>query len=102
CTHVTGDHAVYYNYGDYNGYRYQYFQIAYTIDENGNVTFTGEPEPVNVLTRIVPRDPSSGLSNNEGKTAMSGTSGTTEGQPASAAPLQVASFAELLAAAPAE
>lgn len=114
---INQDVVVYYAYGGscgcgstcgscYGGSRYATFQVGYSIDDNGNVTFTGEPEPVNILTRIVPRQTSSsGVSvNQERNTEMSGNSGTSgEGAAETpAAPAQVKSFAELLESAPAE
>jgi hypothetical protein len=45
------------------------YQIGYSMDSNGNVTFTGEPEPVIMLTRIVAQ-PDSGVTANQGSTTM--------------------------------
>jgi hypothetical protein len=45
------------------------YQIGYSMDANGNVSFTGEPEPVIMMTRIVAQ-PDSGVTANQGSTAM--------------------------------
>lgn len=110
--------------------RYSYFALDYEVDAQGNVTFMGEPQPVNVVTRIVPRNVSSsngGLNTNEGNEGMSGKNGQAEGQgdgtgttvvttpgaggagtseetgvSANQGPAKVKTFAELLAEAPAE
>jgi hypothetical protein len=49
----TSDQVAFEMYTD-DGY--QNMARNYSIDANGGVTFTGEPVPVNLLLRIVPRD----------------------------------------------
>ena len=108
---MTADHVVYHNYRycDYSS-SYSAHQLAYSVDASGNVSFTGDPEPVNVLVRIVPRQADeSGISvNNERNDAMSGATGQGANTPASggegtgSAPgvnAAAPTFAELLAAA---
>lgn len=56
---MTTDHVVYTTEAYDYYYSPQYggggtYRQAYTIDGNGNVTFAGMPEEVNVITRIVP------------------------------------------------
>lgn len=50
---LTTEKVVYETYVEGIGYNYQ--AMAYTLDANGAVTFSGEPEPVNLITSIVPR-----------------------------------------------
>lgn len=97
------------------GVNRQAHQIAYTVTDTGDVTFTGVPEPVNLLLRIQPRQ-TSGPSTMEGSATMAEQPGTqpegvqpegttTEGasgqQPASTPVVESAAptFETLLAAA---
>lgn len=59
--------------------RYQTVAVNYSIDENGGVTFTGEPVPVNLIVSIVPRP---AVTANEGVEAEGdeGTSGANQQQ----------------------
>jgi hypothetical protein len=52
---------------------YQNMALNYSIDANGGVSFTGEPVPVNLLLRIVPRD-------NDGSRANEDASGANQQQ----------------------
>lgn len=98
---MTTDVVVYYVWGTNRDFK----QISYSVASDGAVTFSGEPTSVNLMTRILPRQTGTGLSNNERNEGMSGQTGQ-EGAvpetPAVAAPVQVKSFSELLAEAPKE
>jgi hypothetical protein len=118
---MTADVAVFYAYGEpsIRGFH----QIRYSVTDQGAVSFTGDPEPVNLMTKIMPRQ--TGVSTNSGQstnedgampeaTGQGGapapeatTTGTEGGAPAPAAPAPVvaaspASVEDYLANAPAE
>jgi hypothetical protein len=50
---ATTDQAVYMAWGEPN--MKGFFQIGYSVNNSGAVNFTGEPEPVNLMVRIMPR-----------------------------------------------
>jgi hypothetical protein len=50
---ATADVAVFMAWGEPNIRGFH--QIRYSVSNDGKVTFTGEPEPVNLMTRIMPR-----------------------------------------------
>lgn len=109
---ITSDQVVYALYGSGKGLQ----AVNYSVGSDASVTFTGDPVPVNLLTRIVPRkEATTGISANEGKEQMPGENGTaaaaatgvdTSGAAAGTTPTveaqtpaKVATFAELLEAA---
>jgi hypothetical protein len=117
---MTTDVVVFYSWGEptLRGFN----QIRYTVSDNGTVSFTGDPEPVNLMTKIMPRQTgvaaNSGSQSEEvgampeaagqgGNPAPEATTTGTEGA-APAAPTQPvvnaapASVEDYLAGAPAE
>jgi hypothetical protein len=83
---MTTNFAVFYAYGtpELKGFH----QIQYSVTNEGAVTFTGDPEPVNLMTKIMPRQTvsaNSGSTNSNEDSAMTGTTGTG-GAPATEAP----------------
>ena len=114
----TSEHALMSTYCDD---KWVLQRVAYSIDDAGNVTFTGEPEEVRLVTKIIPVDNSAGdgvtanqLSTQETSMATETTAPaaepavapTTEQAPAApavqAAPKVFANAAEYIAEAPAE
>jgi hypothetical protein len=79
---MTENKAVFYMYGEpeVKGFN----QISYSVSNEGAVSFTGKPEPVNLMTRIMPRQTvsaNSGIPNSEEDGAMSGNTGQGGVQP---------------------
>lgn len=120
---LTTEQVAYYVW-DYNS-KFMYNALAYSADSNGNISFTGDPVPVNVVTRIVPRNVENGglnvnedertndMPGNEGDGQNGGTTTTTTETPAAGAvtqegtgvsansgqsvqPVKLKSFSELL------
>ena len=56
---------------------YETVAVSYSVDENGGVTFTGEPVPVNLITQIVPKPDASASAE---VTANEGASGANQQQ----------------------
>jgi hypothetical protein len=50
----TSEVAVYEQY--VSGMGYKHYQIAFSSDENGKVTFSGDPVEVSIVSKIVPQD----------------------------------------------
>lgn len=98
---MTSDVAVFYAWGEPN--MRGFHQIRYSVTDQGAVSFTGDPEPVNLMTKIMPRQTgvsaNSGQSNSEEEGAMATegqdgntpveTPAATEGQGGSGAPAPV-------------
>lgn len=73
---LTAEKAVFYVWGDQGVFK----QIGYSVASNGTVSLTGTPEPVNLLTKILPRQTAdiSGVnanSNHEGDVIMADQTG---------------------------
>jgi hypothetical protein len=122
---MTADDVVFYAYGEpsLRGFH----QIKYSVSNEGKVTFTGDPEPVNLMTRIMPRqtvDVNSGQPQQQEVSHMANENGQGGNQPtpaagaeatgnapaapnaaptveASAAPVQEQTVEQFLASAPA-
>lgn len=114
---MTTEVVVYYVWGS----NWKFQQINYSVASDGSVTLTGDPVPVDLLTRIQPRQTSTtGLNMNERNTNMPGENGQNQGTGSTAAggnaapetpvvvnantaelpsPAKVATFSELLEAA---
>lgn len=121
CILITQDHVIYTaeSYGYYYSPSYLgggTYQLAYSIDADGNVDFQGEPEEVNVITKVVPArgvtinsnpevEPMAEEPKETAAPAPAPASGATEAAPApavQAAPMKVQTTDEYIAAAPPE
>jgi hypothetical protein len=74
---ATSDVAVFMCYGEpaLKGFH----QIGYSVSNEGAVTFTGQPEPVNLMTKIMPRQ-TGGVSANAGSNEEDGAMAEIAGQ----------------------
>lgn len=79
---LTTEVAVYYVWGGFGVFH----QMHYSLAADGKVTFTGDPEPVNLLTTIQPRQTSTGPNvQSEGDNDMSVQNGQAAAAAAAAA-----------------
>lgn len=72
---MTSEMVVYYDYSTTDGL---YVQRSYTIGADGGVTFTGQPEPVILITKIMPR-PETVMANQGGAEAGTSPNSQNEG-----------------------